>query len=284
MFRLLFLSANLFLLIFSVSLPVISIDSVLFNIAFIFTNIYLTIPLVKNIIPPKFSIEQKEIFKNHFKNYLKPIELEFLLSTYRRRIYRVTTNIVRKGNEFSSIFFIAKKGKNCKIEQKSRKRNFELQEYSWVGVHEYLSLISTKHSLFKSLKEFDTGNWTMNFKVSFRDSSLINDDSIQKNNNELQVNSNLSMEDSSRIDDDNFAVIYEFELRSINHVFTNLDHGSSIMRALHSIWLKYCSEIIKMVDKEKLAANNKNAMSISSLLTETQHSISIVNPKKQNNR
>jgi hypothetical protein len=273
MFRLLFISACLFLLIFSLSLPVISIDSVIFNLLFTFINIYLAIPLVKNIIPPNFTKEQKEIFKNHFRNYLTPIELNLLLTAHRRKIYKVTTNIVRSGNEFSSIFFIAKKGKNCKIEQKSKKRNFGLVEYSWVGISEYLNLISRKETLAKGLKEFDTGEWNMNFKTSMGESSIIEYDIITMNKTELNETTPFNREDVSRIDEDNIAIIYEFELRSLNKVFSNVDHGTSIMRGLHSIWLKYCSDIVKKVDQVNVASNTGQSVSISTFGIRKQQSI-----------
>ena len=112
MFRLLFIAACIFFTINALSLPVISIDAVIFNILFTFINIYLAAQLIKNLAPPNFTKEQKEIYEQHFRNYLTPMEFSKLLFYHRRRIYRVSTPIVKCGNEFSSLFFITKIGKN----------------------------------------------------------------------------------------------------------------------------------------------------------------------------
>lgn len=276
MFRLLFIAACLFFLIFSLTGPVISIDTVIFNILFTLINVILSTSLVKNIIPPQFTNEQKEIFREHFKNYLSPIELNLLLKSGRRKIFRVTSNVIKLGNEFSSLFFIAKIGKNCRIELKTKKRKFELTNYSWVGVPEYLNIISKKDSLSQALKEFDTGSWGVNLKVVVDSNDVtgfneeyIYDDFFQDKDDlktEMKLDVGTSNINISRDlkDDENFVILYEFELNKIDKVFLNPNCGTQIMRGLHSIWLKYCADIVKKVDQNNMASSSGvNTTSIS---------------------
>ncbi len=223
--------------------------------------------LVKNIVPPQFTNEQKEIFREHFKNYLNPIELNALLKSARRKIFRVTSNVIKFGNEFSSLFFIAKIGKNCRIELKTKKRKFELTNYSWVGVPEYLNVISKKDSLSQALREFDTGGWNVSLKVIVDSNDLtafnedyINDDFFQDKDDKTELKldvatSNINISRDVR-DDENLVIIYEFELTRIDGVFANPNCGTQIMRGLHSIWLKYCADIVKKVDQNNVATSS----------------------------
>jgi hypothetical protein len=288
MFRLLFIAACLFFLIFSLTGPVISIDTVIFNISFTIINVILSTSLIKNIVPPQFTNEQKEIFREHFKNYVSPIELNALLKSGRRKIFRVTSNVIKLGNEFSSLFFIAKIGKNCRIELKTKKRKLELTNYSWVGVPEYLNIISKKDSLSQALREFDTGGWNVNLKVIVDSNDItgfnedyINEDFFQdkddiKTEMKLDVGtSNISMSRDLK-DDESIVILYEFELNKIDTVFSNPNYGTQIMRGLHSIWLKYCADIVKKVDQNNLAS--------SSGMNTTTHSYYIQKRQQFNNQ
>jgi len=248
MFRLLFIAACIFFTINALSLPTISIDIVIFNILFTFINIFLVTPLIKNLAPPNFTKEQKEIYENHFRNYLTPMELSKLLFYHRRRIYRVTTPIVKAGNEFSSLFFITKIGKNCTVTLKTKKNKLDLNQYSWLGIPEYLDLISRKETLAMALKESSICEWNI--------SLLVNVENPMEN---LQLLSDMAEDDEIHIDtnllndplkeEENEVILYEFELSCIEKIFSDPVYGVKIMRGLYSIWLKYCADVVKKVDQ-----------------------------------
>jgi hypothetical protein len=253
MFRLLFIAACIFFTIFSITSPIIKIDLVIFNILFTLINIYLSIPLIKNLVPPEFTKEQKEMYKHHFRHYLSPVELHILLSHHKRRIFRVNSSVVKFGNEFSSLFFIAKIGKNCSVKLKSKKLTFEAPLYSWIGIPEYLHLMSEKESLIKALKEFQTGSWGASLSVNVgrgTESQFLYD---QQEDAQMFVLDQINADQSRDMSDENCVIIYEFELRNLDKAFKNSSYGLTIMRGLHSIWLKYCSDIVRRVDKS--AAN-----------------------------
>jgi hypothetical protein len=261
MFRLLFISSCVFFLIFSLTGDTISLDTVIFNFLFTIINTILVLPLIKRLVPPHFSKEQKEIFKSHFRNYLSPIELNVLLSSARRKIYRVTTKVVKLGNDFSSLYFVAKIGKRCKVEMKTKKRKFELTEYSWIGVPEYLNVISKKESLSQALKEYDTGDWGVSMQVYVDTIDIVNDNISFELGGEsrdlgISVSKEINPEDSQ-------IVIYEFELNNIDKIFSDTHYGIAIMRGLHSRWLKYCSDIVKKVDATNVEKQNATNMSLS---------------------
>ena len=244
MFRLLFIASCIFFLIFSLTGDTVSLDTVIFNFLFTIINVIFVVPLIKRLVPPHFSKEQKDIFREHFRNYLSPIELNVLLSTSRRKIFRVTSQIIKFGNEFSSLYFIAKIGKRCRIEMKTKKRKFELSEYSWIGVPEYLNIISKKESLSQALRDYDTGEWNISMQVLIDSSDQINE-SVSFDLGGTDLGMSLSKEINL---EDHQVVIYEFELNNIEKIFSDNFYGIQIMRGLHSRWLKYCSEIVKKVD------------------------------------
>ncbi len=249
MFRLMFISACLFLILNSLNTPVISIDNVIFCILFTMINVYLAIPLIKKIIPPNFSKEQKEMYQNHFNGYLLPIDLKKLFDISRRKIYRVSTKIIRSGNEFSSLFFIAKKGSKCEIKLQMQRKKYDLSENSWVGIMEYMNLIATKNSLSKAVKEFNTGEWGVNLKVKIENQYEF------ENENEYEYDKNFIGDDKTiyqnNDQEDYTVIVYEFELKKLSELFNDKAFGQPISRGLQSIWLNYCSDIVKRVDRNK---------------------------------
>lgn len=130
------ISASIFMCFFVIDLPVISIDNFLFQIIFVCINIYESIPLFKELIPPDFNPEQKELYKKYFKRYLKPVEFKYLLSKHRRKVYKVSSSVVNRGNGFTSLFFVSKIPKDavCNIYLKKGKTIIiDIHQYSWIG-------------------------------------------------------------------------------------------------------------------------------------------------------
>ncbi len=100
MFRLIFIAACLFLLINSLTTPIISIDIVIFNILFVIINAHFAKPLIMKMVPPNFSKEQKKLHINYFNNFMQPTELSNLLIAHSRKHYKVPTKLIKSGNEF----------------------------------------------------------------------------------------------------------------------------------------------------------------------------------------
>jgi hypothetical protein len=267
--RLVFVAAYIFFTIFFLTLPSIAIDNVFFSVLFCFLNIYLSIPLISLLVPPDFNQEQREIYTNHFKDYITPRELYELYQVGKRKVYKVNSCLFKAGHEFSSLFFVSKIGKNCKIELRTgKKKLLNIKEYSWIGIPEYLQLLSTKSSIEKALEDNETGEWKIqaNLYVGIagrRDSAgafsltYSFDDNINIVNQadeNPEKDTDRSMGETTLLVDDTI-IIYEFELKDIEKVANKL--GYSIMRGLHSIWLKYCSTIIKLVDRGILEHKEK---------------------------
>jgi hypothetical protein len=261
--RLVFVAAYIFFFIFALTLPTINIDNVIFSLLFCFINIYLSIPLISSLVPPEFNQEQRDIYANHFKDYITPRELKELLQVGKRKVYRVNSCLFKPGHEFSSLFFIVRIGKNCKVELRSSNKKrliHTITDYSWLGIPEYLQLLSTKNSIHQALEDNDTGEWNIQANVytnmhlrreSGTGSQILSlDDNIVIHglgeDNVNQKETSRSALDATLLGDDSIT-LYEFELKDIEMVANKV--GYSIMRGLHSIWLKYCSHIVKLVDK-----------------------------------
>lgn len=135
MLRLILISAVLFLLFFVLKLPVLYLDAILFDILFIIINAFLSFKLISRLIPPKFTDEQRRIYNEYFCKILKPLEFKRLLKYHRRRVYRVNTMAITKGNCFESIFFVANQtSEDIKIDVKINGNSIaRLANHSWVG-------------------------------------------------------------------------------------------------------------------------------------------------------
>jgi hypothetical protein len=247
--RLVFIAAYIFFLLFSLTLPEVSVDGILFSIFFCFVNAYLSVPLINAQIPPEFNQEEKEIFINHFRNHLTPKELEEFLKVGKRRVYRVNSCLFKTGHEFSSLFFIVKLGKSCKIRLKSTMiKNMNIAQYSWLGIPEYLSIISKK-SLTKAINANDTGEWKVqaNIFIDYEGNSRID---ASRDEYSLDIT-------NETVFIDNRVILYEFELKDLDRVFNNTINGRSILKGLQALWLKYCSSIIRTVDQKTLEEKDK---------------------------
>lgn len=122
--------------IFALNLPHYYLDNITFQLVFVVINIYLSVPLFNELIPPELSTEQRELYKKHFKRFFKPSEFKYLLSKARRRVYKVTTLLANRGNGFSSMFFVVSLPKNVNSSislKQGRNKLMDLGEYSWIG-------------------------------------------------------------------------------------------------------------------------------------------------------
>jgi len=257
--RMMLVAASVFLCLFSFNLPTFYIDNFIFNLSFVIINIYLSIPLFKELIPPNFTEEEKEIYKKHFKKYLKAVEFKHLLGNFRRRVYKVSSSVTNRGNGFASLFFVAKMPKQtpCSITLKLGKIPInELKEFSWIGIVEYISLIKTYGSIRKALELNETGIWNVDCHITlskgFKSPTSARLNMIE---DKVSVLDTQAFENSSVDDDDvdflandkskeNEVVIYEWDLEALDKIYSHKAYGTSILNGLHAIWLKYSSKII----------------------------------------
>lgn len=125
----------MFLLFFVFKLPILYLDVIIFDLLFIIINAFLSFKLISRLIPPNFTYEQKKIYNEYFCKILKPLEFKRLLKYHRRRVFRVNTNVVSRGNCFESIFFIVNVSSDeIKVEVKLNGNSVaNLSNYSWVG-------------------------------------------------------------------------------------------------------------------------------------------------------
>lgn len=338
--RLLFIGSSLFFVIFAVTSNPVAIDVCIFNFTFLFINIWRSIPLLKDLVPPKLNKEKEVIYHSYMWKYMRKQEFKFLFDKAFRQVYRISCNIIKPGNSYSSIYFIANIPSNSKAIIYQWNAKYFLKNYSWVGILEFLELAAlnttiTKNSIIKS-----NIFWKMKLKVDINSKYVAEEfgfkdeeeDAENKDNTKLDTNvdrfdrkavqkvnnSILSMsglknkEDNQNIVNKSFSdvgiafeadlielndilanvddketnqhdepnsyyetkqtteqdyidenlVIYEFDLNKLVDVFNNDSFGSNIMKALYSMWLESCSEIIKMKN-----IKTKNNLETSNLIS-----------------
>lgn len=242
MLRMLFVASSIFYLIFSLQSSPILIDLVIFNSIFLFINISSSIPLFLKLIPPKLNHELQDIYSSYFKKYMSKNEFRFLFKHASRRTYRVTSTLIKPGNGFSNFIFIPRIPDNCKITVSTREE-YEQRNFSWVGIIEFLELISSQGGLSKELLDSSNPVWKAKFKIEF---SNINKGVQSIHEQDSDEESEEKQPELGKSEDMlNSLRLYEFDLYKLNEVFNNPDMGNSIMKALYSIWLLNCSYIVK---------------------------------------
>ena len=166
--RLLFIASSLFFVIFAITSDSLQLDTCLFNLTFFIINIWRSIPLFMDLVPPKLSSELEEIYNNYFHRFMRKQEFELLFSKASRIVYKKSCFLVKEGNGFSSIFFIPSIPKNCEATTiLKNNQEYNIKEYSWLGIMEFLNMISDHQKLTKSTVFKNTGYWEMRIKLDF---------------------------------------------------------------------------------------------------------------------
>jgi len=214
MLRLTLISATLFSFLFGLRYQTIFLDVQTFNFTFIVINSYLSFNLVMKLVPPKFSLDETNLYNKYFYRYFKPIEFRKLMDIARRRVFKVNSNIVNQGNGFSSLFFVAGiVGESVSINIKSNGSFIKgLNPHGWVGIVEYIEVISEGTISNAVARGSDFGSWGVSvdicFNISEQDNESITVES-QSFSNESEEKSIFEC-DINKISEE--VIIYEFDL------------------------------------------------------------------------
>jgi hypothetical protein len=331
--RLIFIGSSLFFCIFTITSHPLTIDILLFNLTFFIINIWRSIPLLKELVPPNLMPELEDMYNKYFYKFMRKQEFKILFASASRQVFKISCSIVKPGNGFSSLFFLPLIPENCKAIITQHGSDYLINSYCWIGILEFLELLSTsdkkltKHTIknnncFWRLKLRLEINRTItpadafklveddkeNFKENKND--FFEDDKVEINNylalmTKKSNTSNLSRriakvydgqkneksdeEDNKDFDElskilfkekweikqyvtnresfnkmnikqknnflletvdlnkeeQDYLVVYEFDLLKLVEIFNLPSNGSSIMKALYSMWLELCSDIVK---------------------------------------
>ena len=208
--RLILISATIFLFIAGFRYPTVYFDVQMFNLLFICINSYLSLKLIKKLIPPTFTTEERKLYNKYFSRYFKPNEYKKLINQARRKVYRVNSTIINQGNGFSSLFFLADVSDDgIRLEMKmngAALRN--LSQFGWIGIMEYIWVISKK-SLPEAVANAEYGTWGINLEVNFQigeeSGESIESSDISENENIIEIGDSVS-----RIARE--LIIYEWDL------------------------------------------------------------------------
>lgn len=212
MLRLILISATLFMTFMSLRYPTIFIDVECFNIIFILLNAYLSFKLLMKLIPPKFTAEETKLYNDYFCRYFKPNEFKKLVGIARRRVYRVNSSIVNQGNGFSSLFFVVDIiGDNISLELKSNGVLLKgLSKCGWIGIVEYIEVISRSTLTEAIAQGSDFGTWGVNLDV------LLHIEEESEEISQLSEESAYEEEQDDLFEDINpitkEVILYEFDL------------------------------------------------------------------------
>ena len=117
------------------------IDTISFNGLFILINIYLSIPLLREVLPVNLSSIEEEIYERDFKQHMSKRQFLHFFSHFKSdQIKANGTEIIKEGNPFSGLIYISKTNSSCKVEiSNNGKKLKDLHGGSWIGVIEYFN-------------------------------------------------------------------------------------------------------------------------------------------------
>lgn len=117
------------------------VDTICFNALFILVNIYLSIPLLREVLPVNLTPLESEMYERDFKNNMTKRQFLHFFSHFKTE--QVTANgsdIVKEGNPFSNVIYIAKMSPNASVHLS---KNGDMIKYltagSWIGIIEYFN-------------------------------------------------------------------------------------------------------------------------------------------------
>ena len=119
---------------------------------------------------------------------------------------------------------------------------FELSSYSWVGILEFLDLISENSKLTQNDILYSKCFWKLKLRIEVLD-EIVKKESLISNTLELfNINEPLLSEEKKTNEE---IVIYEFDLIKLFDIFNNNENGEKIKKILYSMWLEICSKHVK---------------------------------------
>jgi hypothetical protein len=187
------------------------------------------------LVPPKFSSEETKMYNKYFYRYFKPHEFRKLMDSARRRVYKVNTNVVNQGNGFSSLFFVADIiGENVNLDLKNNGAHIKyLNIYGWLGIVEYIEVISTGTISQAISRGSDFGSWGVSLDVCFHISEEQNESGTEEisgsyvsqdqDQDQDQEQEQLEEEEQDYFECDfkeihKEVVLYEFDLEVSNYI------------------------------------------------------------------
>jgi hypothetical protein len=208
----------IFLAYFAFRGQIIFLDSIFFSILFIIINAYRSFKLFIKLIPPSFTSEEKKLYNRYFSKYFKLNEYRKLIDCARRRVYRINSTVTNTGNEFTSIFFIADiTASDIMVDLRVFGKSTRLLDNnSWIGIVEYVDLISNKVN--SDVMKNEPITWGIDIVIKFNNEESVesksesesDEDMLSSQDEDVGTKFNLSC---SAIQ--NEVVIYEWDLNVI---------------------------------------------------------------------
>lgn len=225
--RLLFIASSLFFVIFTLTSKPILIDILLFNLTFFIINIWRSIPLFMDLVPPKLNRELEEIYNKYFYRYMRKQEFKMLFKKASRQVYKISCSIIKPGNGFNNLFFIPHIPNNCKVFLGQYGSDYQLSPYSWVGILEFLEFISTFNN---KITKYNIRNnncfWKLKLKLEIGDIKLPSD---LITTNTLESNDKRYDNDNDKIKEQDFLYdVDDDEKKSFNNTLKIISKSKSI--------------------------------------------------------
>lgn len=270
--RILFLGSAFFYIVFAATLDVVVLDMILFNIVFLLINVWMAIGLFVELIPPKLTKEEEDMYYSYFSKYMTKQQMKLLFSVSSRQVYTVSSTLIKPGNGFNSMYFIHKIPSNCRAIV-TQQGEYEQKENCWVGILEFLDLISENSKITKDTLQNTKCFWKLKLRFEI--------DTNQKASNENFLdrrNSNASYAEEFNLPllgkkgrpqdtmallieplklEEESMIVYEFDLVKMFQIFHNHSSGASIMKILYSMWLELCSHFVKQKNEINVSAIKK---------------------------
>lgn len=264
MFRMVLISAIVFLVFYNLSFPTLFLDVFITNLAMLFINIYNVLKLFRTIIPPVLDKESLYIYQKSFSKFLTKNQFKKLIEVSKRRTFRVNSHIALAKNGFTSLYLIVIIPENGEVKLRFKETFIaSLEELSWIGVVEYVELLTTS-KVEEVIKKGNTGYWGVDTIVQFdtrknrsisknRDSFLDESksvDIVDLNNSKVSRDDTDESEDISELDDDEIrnqkeVIVYEWTLQDLCQIYSDSEDGNALKTSLHSIWLEHLAKFLK---------------------------------------
>ena len=214
-FRFWLIMSGVFFIIFA-TIPenAIQIDTLLFNIAYIIINVIMMIPLVKQVLPVKFTPLEEEIYNRDFKTHMTRAQFKRFISKFKALKYQDKAQLCAIKSQFTHLFYIAKLFPGWKIQLKSHSDVAfkSIHEGGWIGTIEYVLFEETRA---KKEKKKDNSevivSWGITAEIC-RESDLLQQLKEEPDVNQESESNNYENENILK---ESGAIIYKIDIEVI---------------------------------------------------------------------
>ena len=208
---------------------------------------------------------EEKIFQKYFIDYLPRPKFKEFIRKADLRFFGENSQICNMGNSFTSLYYVGLIHEDFEVKLYKEDTDLHhLEEDYWVGITEFVKYIKLKVDKEKAEKKEENLHKNEVKRKEVRGSGSINVKwGISSNIRKKEFNDDkiISKErEELYLDYPEPCYIYIFDIKDLEELFDDGEHGTLFRNSIYSIWLHYTSKVVIRLDNliGSMMKNNNN--------------------------